>query len=71
MLTLEVVAAMPARRQPQYRQSSQQGHPKGQQGQQAASGKVSKGTGLCWKHQRYGKDTLNCVDKKNCTWSGN
>ena len=32
---------------------------------------VSKGKGLCWKHQRYGKDTLNCVDKKNCTWSGN
>ena len=33
----EVVAAIPTRRRPQQKQVGQQGHPKGQQGQQVAS----------------------------------
>ena len=72
--TCEVFAAVPAKRRPQQKQGGQQGHHKGQQGQQVASGKSSKGTGgkyLCAKHAQYGEDAFFCGDKKNCTWSGN
>ena len=69
-----MVAADPAKRRPQQKQGGQQGHHKGQQGQQVAGGKSSKGTGgkyLCAKHAQYGEDAFFCGDKKNCTWSGN
>ena len=72
--TGEVCAAFLAKRRPQQKQGGQQGHHKGQQGQQVASGKSSKGKGgkyLCFKHAQFGEDAFFCADKKNCTWLGN
>ena len=64
----EVVAAMPARKQPTNKQSGQQGNYKGWQSQQATGGKAGKVMYLCFKHAKFGEGAFNCTDKKNCTW---
>ena len=59
--TSDVFAAVSAKRRPQYKQGSQQGHPMGQQDQQVAGGKSGRGKGgkfLCAKHARYGEDAF-------------
>ena len=44
---------------------------KGQQNKQTASSKDGRVKFICCKCTRYGEDTLDCGNKKNCTWSGN
>ena len=53
----DVVAAMAAKKRPNFKQ-----------GQQAA-GKWGKS--LCWVHKKFGEDCYRCTGKKNCTWLGN
>ena len=60
----EVVAAMPAKKQPTNK------HYKGQQNKPASS-KAGKMKFIWFKHTKYGEDAFDCADKRNCTWSGN
>ena len=71
---LQVVAALPTRRQPQQKQGGPQGHNKGQQGHQVAGNKSQRASGgkyLCHTHAKFGEDAFHCADRRNCTWSGN
>ena len=61
----EVVAAMPDKKRPTNK------HYKGQQNKQTASSKAGRVKFICCKRKRYGEDTLDGGNKKNCTWSGN